>query len=57
LPEGDGYYYELKDFITSVEKGELSGIVTPQSAADSVRLCMEEISSVKEKREIKLRGK
>jgi predicted dehydrogenase len=55
LPEGDGYYYELKDFISSVEKGELSGIVTPQSAADSVRLCLEEINSVKEKREIKLR--
>jgi len=54
LPEGDGYYYELQDFIASVERGKLSGIVTPESAADSVKLCLEEIRSAKENREIEL---
>jgi predicted dehydrogenase len=52
LPEGDGYYYELQDFIAGVERGKLSGIVTPESAADSVKLCLAEIRSAKEHREI-----
>lgn len=52
LPEGDGYYHELKDFIAGIERGQLSGIVTPESAADSVKLCLEEIRSAKEQREI-----
>ncbi len=54
LPDGDGYYYELKDFAEGVERGELSGIVTPESAYDSVKLCLAEIESVKRKEEIEL---
>lgn len=54
LPERDGYYHELQDFMAGVERGQLSGIVTPESAADSVRLCLAEIQSAKENREIRL---
>jgi predicted dehydrogenase len=52
LSDGDGYYYELQDFIAGVERGKLSRIVTPESAADSVKLCLAEIRSAKEHREI-----
>ena len=52
LPDGDGYYHELHDFIAGIERGQLSGIVTPESAAESVRICLEEIRSVKEGTEI-----
>jgi predicted dehydrogenase len=55
LPEWDGYYYELKDFIEGIENGKLSGIVTPESASAAVKLCLEEIRSVKENREIGIR--
>ena len=51
LPEGDGYYYELKDFIASVENGKPSGVVTPRSAADSVKMCLAEIDSALNERE------
>lgn len=54
LPDGDGYFYELKDFVEGIERGKLSGIVTGESAAESVRICLEEIRSVKENREIEL---
>ncbi len=54
LPDGDGYYYELKDFVAGIEKGRLSGIVTARSAADSVKLCYAEIRSVKEGKEIEI---
>ncbi|MCP4397589.1 MAG: Gfo/Idh/MocA family oxidoreductase [bacterium] len=54
LPDGDGYYHELADFIAGVEQGQLSGIVTPESAADSVRLCLEEIRSAKENKELEI---
>ncbi len=46
LPEGDGYFYELKDFVEGIVKGRLSGIVTGRSAAEAVRLCLREIESV-----------
>ena len=52
LDEGDGYYYELEDFIGGVEKGRLSGVVTAQSAAEAVRLCLAEIKSANTGREI-----
>jgi predicted dehydrogenase len=51
LPDGDGYLYELKDFAQSVEQGKSSGIVTGQSAADAVALCLLEIESAKKKKE------
>ena len=38
--------------IHAVERGELSGYVTPESAVQAVRLCLEEIRSAEEKREI-----
>lgn len=51
-PEEDGFFYELRDFIEAIEQGELSGIVTPESAAESLKLCLAEILSVNENREI-----
>jgi predicted dehydrogenase len=52
LPEEDGYYFELKDFTEGLQRGKLSGTVTAESAAWAVRLCLEEIRSAKENREI-----
>ena len=49
--DDDGYFYELKDFVEGVEKGRGSGIVTGQSAADSVALCLLEIESATEGKE------
>lgn len=54
LPEGDGYFYELKDFVASVETGRSSGVVTGRSAAESIKVCLAEIQSAKENREIKV---
>lgn len=55
LPDGDGYFYELQDFVAGVEKGKLSGLVTADSAAESVHLCLEEIRSAREKKEVKIK--
>ena len=55
LPEGDGYFYELQDFVAGVEKGKLSGLVTAESAAESVSLCLEEIRSARGKKEVKIK--
>ena len=52
LPEGDGYFHELQDFANEVERGQASAIIPPESAEDSVRLCLAEIRSAKEGREI-----
>lgn len=52
LPAGDGYEGELRDFIEGVRSGRLSGIVTAESAARSVRVCLEEARSIVEGREI-----
>jgi predicted dehydrogenase len=52
LRSQDGYYYELEDFTEGVERGELSGYVTPESAAQAVRLCLEEIRSAEENKKI-----
>jgi len=54
LAAEDGYYFELKDFTEGLEKGQLSGIVTPESAAQAVWLCLEEIRSITENREIRI---
>ncbi len=48
----DGYYYELEDFVNGVERGRLSGVVTPRSAADAVKLCLAEIRSAREGKDI-----
>ncbi len=45
LPEGDGYYYELKSFVDSVEKGEPLNPVSAEDALESLRLCLREIES------------
>ncbi|MAG13436.1 MAG: hypothetical protein CMN78_02450 [Spirochaetales bacterium] len=39
LAEGDGYQYELMDFLECIKKGTFSDIVPPESAAESVGLC------------------
>ncbi len=52
LSDGDGYYHELVDFVAAVEKGRSSGVVTGVSAAESVKLCLLEIQSAREHREI-----
>jgi len=51
---GDGYYWELKDFVTCVEEGRPSRVVTPEDAVASIELCRAELRSVLEKREILL---
>jgi predicted dehydrogenase len=56
LAEGDGYFHELKDFVDGVAKGQLSGIVTGRSAAESVKLCLLEIESVKDGRRKRFRN-
>ena len=52
LPDEDGYYFELLDFVHGIEKGTLSGVVSPQSAADSVKICLQEIESARQNREV-----
>ena len=52
FPEGDGYYYELKDFTANVANGKLSGIVTVDTALESLNVCLAEIKSAKLKKEI-----
>jgi len=54
FPEGDGYYYELKDFVESINRGSLSGIVTAETALKSVKVCLSEIESAKQKKEVLL---
>jgi predicted dehydrogenase len=55
LPEGDGYYHELADFVAGIGRGRLSGTVTAVSAAESVRLALREIESVRRGRELRVR--
>lgn len=50
----DGYYWELKDFVSCVEQGRPSRVVTPKEAVESIELCRAELLSVQEKREIVL---
>ena len=52
IPDGDGYYHELADFVAGIARGSLSGRVTGASAADSVRLALTEIESVRLGREL-----
>ena len=55
LVEGDGYYHELADFTAGIAAGKLSGTVTGASAADSVKLVLTEIESVKKRMELPVR--
>jgi predicted dehydrogenase len=55
LGEGDGYYHELADFTAGIAAGKLSGTVTGDSAADSVKLALTEIESVKKGKELPVR--
>ena len=52
LPEGDGYFHELADFVAGIAKGRLSGTVTGATAADSVKLALTEIESVTKGKEL-----
>ena len=54
LPEGDGYHFEIIDFLERCESGEMSEDVSPSVAAESVRLARLEIQSAHEGREILL---
>lgn len=54
LAEGDGYYYELRNFAENVAAGSFSGTVTPESALESVRVCFAEIDSAKRNKEIRI---
>jgi predicted dehydrogenase len=54
LAEGDGYYHELVDFVAGVARGKLSGTVTGRSAADSVKLALIEIESVRTDKELRI---
>ena len=54
LPEENGYYFELKDFTEGVETGGFQGLVTAETAAESVRLALLEIESADKEREIKV---
>lgn len=48
LPDGDGYGHELVDFVARCESGVPSERVSPQEAAQSVRLARTEIESARE---------
>jgi predicted dehydrogenase len=48
----DGYYWELRDFVTCVKEGRPSLVVSPKEAIESIELCRAEMQSVLEKREI-----
>lgn len=50
----DGYYWELIDFVDAVSKGHPSKVVTPGDAVASIELCLAELRSVLEQREITL---
>lgn len=52
LAEGDGYFHELGDFVAGIQAGRLSGRVTGASAAESVRLALTEIESVRQGKEL-----
>lgn len=54
LPEGDGYFHELEDFVAGLEAGRLSGTVTVESAAEAVEVCHAEVRSAREGREVYL---
>ncbi len=55
LPEGDGYYHELADFVAGVERGATSGVVTGESARESLGLCLLEIDSARRRKELAFR--
>lgn len=52
LAAEDGYFHELADFVKGVAAGELSGVVTGESAAESVHLCLREIESARSGRRV-----
>lgn len=55
LPAGDGYYHELADFTSGIARGSSSGVVTAESAAQAVKLCLLEIESAKRGKELAVR--
>jgi 1,5-anhydro-D-fructose reductase (1,5-anhydro-D-mannitol-forming) len=52
LPAEDGYFHELKAFVEAVRTGVPSRVVTPEAAALAVKVCIEEIRSARENREV-----
>ena len=54
LPGGMGYEHEINYFLDCITKGVKPSIVTPESAALSVRIVEAEVKSVKTGRPVKL---
>ncbi len=52
IADEDGYYWELKDFISCVAEGRPSRVVSVKEAIESIELCQAELRSVLENREI-----
>jgi len=55
VPAGDGYLLELRDFIGCLARGKDSAVVTPASAAESVRLVELEMESALKGRTVPVR--
>jgi predicted dehydrogenase len=55
LPAGDGYTNELKHFVACIRQGRRSEVITPESAARSVRLIEAELESARRGRAIPVR--
>jgi predicted dehydrogenase len=56
VPAGDGYLLELRDFIGCLARGKDSEVVTPASAAASVRLVEAEVESALRGRTVPVRA-
>jgi predicted dehydrogenase len=54
LDANDGYFHELSSFIGNVVSRKAPTVVTPESARDSLRTALSEITSATEKRKVEL---
>ena len=54
LDAQDGYFYEIQDFVSHVQNREPLMVVTPESAAESLKVVLTEIASAEQKKSIKI---
>ena len=54
VPEGSGYWHEMLHYLDRIEKNAASDILTPESAAASVRLIEAEVESARTGRTVTL---
>jgi len=54
LDAQDGYFYEIQDFVSHVRNREPLMVVTPESAAESLKVVLVEIASAEQKKSIKI---